>query len=354
MIGISGKNSFQFFALFWFVVSVFYFIALNLLSNVNFYFKLIDAIIFFIFFLSLGYVAQFPARFISFETNSIPKIFFNHAVASMISTALWLGISYIIVTIPFIEKEILDSYRYSTFFNETILWRIIIGMLIYSVFVIYHYTLLYYQSYREKVEHEAKLKTHVVEAELRNLRFQINPHFIFNSLNSISSLTISNPQKAREMTILLSDFLRYALAKSESNFNSIREELKNVNLYLSIEKIRFGDKFNYIQIVPAEVLDFEIPSMILQPIFENAIKHGVYESLEPIQIKLECEKRAEHLSIRIKNNYDPEISQNKGEGVGLKNIKERLKLIYGLEGLLSTKKEKNLFVVEILIPQIGR
>jgi LytS/YehU family sensor histidine kinase len=156
------------------------------------------------------------------------------------------------------------------------------------------------------------------------------------------------------MTIQLSDFLRYALSKSESNFNTLREELKNINLYLNIEKIRFGDKFSYIQNVSDELLDHEIPSMILQPIFENAIKHGVYESLQPIQLKLECVKRDNRLSIRLENNFESESNQNKGEGVGLKNIKDRLKLIYGYDGLLSIKKENNIFVVEIIIPQTVR
>jgi sensor histidine kinase YesM len=322
---------------------------LNYISNGEISSRLIDAIIFFLFFLLLGYVSKFPTKYISFESVKPLKIFFNHAIASFVVTGIWLWLNYSILF-----EVASQSNDYYKFFSDTILWRTIIGILIYSVFVIFHYTMLYYESYNEKLERESELKTNVVEAELRNLRFQINPHFIFNSLNSISSLTISNPSKASEMTIQLSDFLRYALSKSESNFNTLREELKNINLYLNIEKIRFGDKFSYIQNVSDELLDHEIPSMILQPIFENAIKHGVYESLQPIQLKLECVKRDNRLSIRLENNFESESNQNKGEGVGLKNIKDRLKLIYGYDGLLSTKKENNIFVVEIIIPQTLR
>jgi len=349
MLNISRKNTFLYFAIFWFIVSLFYFFGLNYVSTGETVSRLIDAFIFFLFFLALGYASKFPTKYISFESSKPLKIFFNHAIASLVVTGIWLEFNYVVLF-----ELAGQSHEYYTFFIDSILWRSIIGVLIYSVFVIFHYTLLYYESYNEKLERESELKTSIIEAELRNLRFQINPHFIFNSLNSISSLTISDPAKAREMTILLSDFLRYALSKSESNFSSLGEELKNVNLYLNIEKIRFGDKFNYIQIVPNEVLDFEIPSMILQPIFENAIKHGVYESLEPIQIKLECVKGESHLTIRVENNFESEIKKYKGEGVGLKNIKDRLKLIFGLDGLLSIKKENGKFIVEILIPQMER
>lgn len=349
MLEISRRNTFQYFAIFWFTVSLLYFLGLNYISNGETSSRLIDAAVFFLFFLTLGYASKFPTKYISFESNKPLKIFFNHAFASVVVTGIWLELNYLILF------ELANQSKvYYQFFLDTILWRAIIGILIYSVFVIFHYTMLYYESYNEKLEREAVLKTNIIEAELRNLRFQINPHFIFNSLNSISSLTISDPAKAREMTILLSDFLRYALAKSESNFTNLREELKNVKLYLNIEKIRFGDKFNYSENVPDELMGLEIPSMILQPVFENAIKHGVYESLEPIQIRLECQKREEYVSIRIENNYDREASSNKGEGVGLKNIKERLNLIYGSSRLLSIKQEENIYVVEILIPQSVR
>ncbi len=349
MLNISRRNTFLYFTVFWFVVSLIYFFGLGYISNGETASRLIDAITFLLFFLALGFVSKFPTKYISFESTKPLKIFFNHAIASLVVTAIWLELNYLILFE--LAKQSNEYYR---FFIDTILWRAIIGILIYSVFVIFHYTLLYYEGYNEKLERESELKTSIIEAELRNLRFQINPHFIFNSLNSISSLTLTDPSRAREMTIQLSDFLRYALSKTESNFNTLREELKNINLYLNIEKIRFGDKFKYIQNVPDEFLDYEIPSMILQPIFENAIKHGVYESLEPIQIKLDCEKKEEHLSIRIENNFEPEVKQNKGEGVGLKNIKDRLKLIYGYDGLLSTQKENNIFIVEIFIPQISK
>ena len=137
----------------------------------------------------------------------------------------------------------------------------------------------------------------VKEAELKSLKYQINPHFIFNSLNSISSLTISDPQKAQEMTIKLSSFLRSTLSKNEKQKSKLSEEISNAKLYLDIEKVRFDDKFEFIEEVENACKDMEVPSMILQPLFENAIKHGVYESLEKVTIKMKCFSEKEYFKI---------------------------------------------------------
>ena len=351
MLEISRRNTFQYFTIFWFVVSLLYFLGLYYISDGETSSRLIDAVVFFLFFLTLGYASKFPTKYISFESSKPLKVFFNHAFASMVVTGIWLELNYLLL-FEFANQ----SKVYYQFFLDTILWRVIIGILIYSVFVIFHYTMLYYESYNEKLERETELKTNIIEAKLRNLRFQINPHFIFNCLNSISSLTISDPAKAREMTILLSDFLRYTLAKSEKRMSKLGDELKNVNLYFEIEKIRFGEKFEYEELVPLagnvpdNLLNVEIPSMILQPLFENAIKHGVYESIDKVMIKLECARTDDFLRISLQNNFDPEIKNTKGEKVGLKNIRERLRLIYELDNLLSVKSEGNIFKAEIFIP----
>ncbi|MBU2446626.1 MAG: histidine kinase [Bacteroidetes bacterium] len=351
MLEVSRKNTFLYFTIFWFIVSFLYFLGLNYISNGKADSRLIDAFIFFLFFLALGYASKFPTKYISFESSKPLKIFFNHAFASMVVTGIWLKLNYLILF------ELANQSKvYHQFFLDTILWRVIIGILIYSVFVIFHYTMLYYESYNEKLEREAELKTSIIEAELRNLRFQINPHFIFNCLNSITSLTVSNPDKAREMTIKLSDYLRYTLAKSEKRMSKLGDELKNVNLYFEIEKIRFGEKFEYEELVPLagnvpdNLLNVEIPSMILQPLSENAIKHGVYESLEKVNIKLNCIREGNYLKITIENNFDPDSKRNDGEGIGLKNIRERLKLIYGIDNLVSVNAKENLFSVTLYVP----
>ena len=238
---------------------------------------------------------------------------------------------------------------FGDFFIKTIKSRFIIGILYYFLLTAFYYVVIYYSDFQERTLKETELKNLVTEAELRSLKFQINPHFIFNSLNSMSALTEIDPKKAKQMIIKLADFLRYTLANNDRQKNTLNEELKNIKLYLDIEKIRFDDKFIYVEELHEECGKTEIPSMILQPLFENAIKHAVYETLDSVTIKLTCTRQDDFLKITLCNNFEGE-SHKKGAGVGLKNIKDRLSLIYQQDNLMEIKKESGKFIVNIFIP----
>ena len=132
--------------------------------------------------------------------------------------------------------------------------------------------------------------------------------------------------------------------------NKLNEEINNAKLYLDIEKIRFDDKFEFVEKIDPKCKDLEVPSMILQPLFENAIKHGVYESLDKVTIKLSCGTEKGYFKIIVENNFDSEAIPRKGEGIGLKNIQNRLKLIYNQDNLLTSEKVNGIFKVNIFIP----
>ena len=119
---------------------------------------------------------------------------------------------------------------------------------------------------------------------------------------------------------------------------------------MDIEKIRFGDKFTYTEEIGDGCGDLEVPSMILQPVFENAVKHGVYESIEPVKIHLKCEEQLDFMKITVTNNYDEEAVPHKGEGIGMTNIQSRLRMIYNQDNLLKFSKNNSLFTVTIFIP----
>jgi len=152
------------------------------------------------------------------------------------------------------------------------------------------------------------------------------------------------------MTILLSQFLRSTLSKNERQKNKLSEEISNAKLYLDIEKVRFEERLEFVEDIDKYCSEIEVPSMILQPLLENAVKHGVYESIDKVVIKLTCRQEKDYLRLNVTNNFDPESVSTKGEGIGLKNIKSRLKLIYNQENLLSSRKENNFFIVDIFIP----
>jgi LytS/YehU family sensor histidine kinase len=214
----------------------------------------------------------------------------------------------------------------------------------------FYYIIIYYSDFKERAVRETELKNLVTEAELKNLKFQINPHFIFNSLNSMSALTAIDPDKAKSMILKLADFLRYTLANNEKQKNKLNEELKNIKLYLEIEKIRFEDKFEFVDEVAPECLSFEVPNMILQPLFENAIKHAVYETLSAVKLTLKGKTENDFLVLSLTNNFEEEAKAKKGAGIGLKNISNRLELIYGQKDLMKVDKENHIFRVTLFIP----
>ena len=218
-----------------------------------------------------------------------------------------------------------------------------------SLFLSYYLFVSLY-NLSEKNAKEAKLESLVKETELKMLRSQINPHFLFNSLNSISSLTITNPEKAREMVIKLSEFMRYALSKKDEQPVSLRSELENLRLYLDIEKVRFGDRLSTEENIEEKCLDAKMPVMILQPLYENAIKHGVYESTELINIRTKVSCNNGYLEIVISNNYDPSPSPAKGTGTGLINVSRRLDLFFGNMASIKSVKENGIYTVSLFIP----
>jgi LytS/YehU family sensor histidine kinase len=211
--------------------------------------------------------------------------------------------------------------------------------------------MIYYNNFKEKIMDEAALKTLMKETELNALKSQINPHFLFNSLNSISSLTMAKPEKAQEMIIKLSDFLRYSLQHKENQKTTLENELKHCLLYLEIEKVRFGKKLNFENKISPESFDKLLPSMLLQPLYENAIKYSVYESTEPTLITTESYFKDNFLVISIKNTFDPDALAKKGEGIGLKNVRTRLKLEYKRDDLMILNRKNDTYEVILNIPQ---
>jgi hypothetical protein len=199
---------------------------------------------------------------------------------------------------------------------------------------------------RRKAESERILR----EAELGRLRQQLHPHFLFNSLNSITALIGKQPETARKMTRQLSDFLRSTL-KKEDQLISLREELEHLDLYLSIEQVRFGERLQ-IRVEPSdESLEERLPALLLQPVVENAIKFGLYDLTGQVEIQLLAECQGPFLEIRVRNPYDPEspLSQA-GTGFGLSSIQRRLQLLYARVDLLETQAEAGIFQTQIRIP----
>ncbi|MDP9148250.1 MAG: histidine kinase, partial [Acidobacteriota bacterium] len=173
------------------------------------------------------------------------------------------------------------------------------------------------------------------EAELFKLRQQLAPHFLFNSLNSISALVTSQPEQARKMIQQLSDFLRGNLKKEEQQWVLLSEEFQYLELYLDIEKVRFGHRLTTVIDHDLPSLDMRLPSMLLQPIVENCLKHGLAPKIEGGRIQLRTMYRDGRLHIEIEDNgvgiSEEKMPQVYVEGIGLSNVRERLRVLYGAD-----------------------
>jgi two-component system LytT family sensor kinase len=270
----------------------------------------------------------------------------NHILLIVIFLGLWMLCNHLILSSAFKDDS---SYMY--YLRSSIPWRVGNGLLFYAMIILSYYLLIFYQNFRDQVARESELKTLVKESELSSLKSQINPHFIFNSLNSISSLTILSPDKAREMIIKLSDFMRYALSQKEEKMTTLREELLNIRRYLDIEKIRFGNRLKVNENTDEQCMDKKLPGLILQPLIENAVKYGVYESVESAEIEINADCNAQALKVKIRNDYDPDFISKKGEGIGLNNIRSRLGIIYKNDNLITINKSGHIFEVTVIFPQ---
>ena len=243
-----------------------------------------------------------------------------------------------------------EENNYQAYWTATFPYRIGSGVFIYGLIILTYYLFVSLSNLTEKNAKEARLESLVKETELKMLRSQINPHFLFNSLNSISSLTITDPEKARDMIVKLSEFMRYALSRKDEQPVSLQNELENLRLYLDIEKVRFGEKLLTEEIIESNCLDFKIPVLLLQPLFENAVKHGVYESTESVKILTKAKIIDGYLEIIISNNYDTTTSLKKGTGTGLLNVSRRLEVFYGNKASIKTSKENGTYTVSLYIP----
>ncbi|MBU2018532.1 MAG: histidine kinase, partial [Bacteroidetes bacterium] len=195
-----------------------------------------------------------------------------------------------------------------------------------------------------------RIQEDLKNSEIKNIQQNVQPHFLFNSLNSINSLMLFDVEEAQKMIVQLSEFLRHSVLKNQSLFVKIEDEINQVNRYFSIEKIRFSNRLEYSIEFDENLNDVEIPSMLLQPLLENAIKFGLYGQVEKGVVRLQLFRKREYIYVQMTNSFDPEHQNTKGTGFGLKSIKQKLYWLYAEGNLVETKVLDREFVVQIKIP----
>ncbi|MBD1431309.1 histidine kinase [Sphingobacterium sp. DN00404] len=239
-----------------------------------------------------------------------------------------------------------------THFYEVLPYRFIINFLLLLCITIINVFWNIQEEYEENKKRKEESERILRDAELYNLRQQLQPHFLFNSLNSIIALIGIKPDEARNMTFQLSDFLRGTMRKDDKQLIPLTDEIAHLRLYLDIEKVRFGHRLTTTFHLQEEANQAKVPSMIIQPLLENAIKFGLYNVIGEVEITIDIRVEDYMLYIAITNPFDADqFESRKGTGFGLSSIQRRLFLLYSRTDLLETSIHKNTFTSTLKIPQ---
>ncbi len=275
----------------------------------------------------------------------------SRLIPNVFAAVLVMGIATYFMRIPF--SIVLGTFIPANAFDpERMLSGIFTYALMFFIWSVLHFIYNYFERYNKSLQLEASIK----EIELNNLKSQLNPHFIFNALNSIRALVDENPNKAKQAINQLSSILRNSLVTEKKGLTSFEDELKLVRDYLGLESIRFEERLKTEFDVDPESKDFMVPPLMIQTLVENGIKHGISKLTEGGIVQIKTKVDGDHLKIHIRNSGKFVANGHKKEtsgGLGLENTRQRLKLIYGDEASFRILTEKDNFVLtEIVIPHL--
>ncbi|HEY6548434.1 MAG TPA: histidine kinase [Vicinamibacteria bacterium] len=224
------------------------------------------------------------------------------------------------------------------------------GVALYLLSAAGHYLMAAFAASRRAETEALKYQVLSREAELRALRAQLHPHFLFNSLNSISALVGARPDEARRVCLLLADLLRQSLSAGKHDFATLGQELALVRSYLAVEKVRFGERLLVEEQIEAAAEACRVPSLLLQPLAENAVTHGIAALLEGGTVRVRAELRSGELVVALENPRDEAARSRPGTGLGLDSVRRRLDAVYGREATVAVTREPSSFRVELRLP----
>ena len=231
-------------------------------------------------------------------------------------------------------------------------WGLLFGMgaLLYLLSAGLHYAALAAEASRDAEKRAAEARTLAREAELQALRIQINPHFLFNSLHSIGALATLDGARARDMCVKLAGFLRSSLGLGNRKEIPLSQELALARSYLEVEQVRFGERLRVEMDVEGTCEDCGIPALLLQPLVENAVKHGIANMLEGGVVRLAARRSGDSVAITVENRFDPDSPGRRDLGLGLSSVRRRLEIRYGADALFEAGRQGDLYRVGLRFP----
>ena len=291
--------------------------------------------------------AWYVSRAMPLTTSSVPRVLASSALAAAIASGFWLGLARVwVAALATTTMFAPATDRY----GQQLPFVFALGVLLFLLSLAVHYVLIAFETTRQAERRQLELELLTRDAELRALRAQIDPHFLFNSLNSISALTASDAPGARRMCLLLGEFLRNTLDLSTRQRIPLADELALADRFLSIEQVRFGSRLRIERRVDEDASACLVPPLLLQPLVENAITHGIARLLDGGLIRLDISRRNDQLAIVIDNPCDADAAWARPGGMGLENVRSRLDAMFGREARLDTHTGAGQFRVELHLP----
>jgi two-component system, LytTR family, sensor kinase len=270
------------------------------------------------------------ARRFRIDRNQWPRRLAIHVVVGLLLVGSMSALHYVLFMTYFGRLGQVTAFTDSQY----VLYNLDRQLCLYWLLVLSSHALNYYKSYRKGELRASQLETQLVQSQLEALKMQLHPHFLFNTLHSISALLNRDTEAARKMITRLGDFLRLTLEKAGTQEVTLQEEMEFLNGYLEIERIRFQDRLTTLVSVDPQVLDVRVPNLILQPIVENAMRHAIASQSIIGRIEISAVARNGSLRIQVKDNgpgltADQDLMSHVGRGVGLSNTRARLQRLYG-------------------------
>jgi two-component system, LytTR family, sensor histidine kinase AlgZ len=289
-----------------------------------------------------------PARAMPLRAARVAPVLATHLLGALVFGGAWLLLLRLWAGL--VDRVQGDVVKSDVVAAHSFVF-VVTGVLLYLLSVAFHYLLVTLAHAREVEKREMEVKVLAREAELKMLKAQLDPHFLFNSLNSISSLCGSSPSSARTLTTLLAEYLRKSLRIGSADSITLSEELELASSYLAIERIRFGPRLEFEQRIEEGVRSYRVPPLLLQPLVENAVTHGVGNLIEGGVVKIEATAKNDQLRISVENPCDPDRpSSRRGEGIGLSNTKRRVETFYeGAHVEVSSEPER--YRVVLVLPR---
>jgi two-component system LytT family sensor kinase len=296
----------------------------------------------------LSIPALWLSKHFRLERNDWHKSLLMHLAGSAAFSLSWMVLRALVEQWESALTE--NPVTFSAAFNHALVATFFFNLLIYAVVVSISHTAAYYSKYEDRTLHAAELEKRLTEARLQALQMQLNPHFLFNTLHAISALMHKDVEAADRMIVRLSELLRYALESTEEQEVTLEQEIKFLDSYLEIEQTRFGDRLQVVKRLSPETLQALIPNLILQPIIENAIRHGIEPHARKGVVEISAQRHGQQLLVEIRDNGDGlPPGRTFKEGIGLSNSRARLQQLYPNEHRFEFANEKGL-VVTVAIP----